>query len=244
MHQVQWQLLFIRTEKCPLSDERPRKNNDVRADSRSPKLAFSSRRLNIEERIQTSLVQGQTFNHRNSSFRVSIFPSSSATIFFHSCEIRTKVNITLISIERWEKFLIDLMRTGRFIPVAQSPPTRRDFASKVSHNAARILEDLGCFDRPVTWSCDPQHGRHTLAGLSETIQGVVGQTSRRGDRFRSGPSEIAGRSRKSGSTTRTKHSIERCPSVPTRPSPIPRLILFNFLGRANKGPTKTLVLSM
>lgn len=168
-------LLGLKNGYC---HDRPRKNNDARADLRLPKLAFSSKRLNMEERIRTSLVKGQTFkilfNHQNSLLRASIFPCAGATIFFPPYEIRTKINITLVSIDSRKKFLIDSTKTRRFIPVAQSPPTRRDFASKVSHNAARILEDLGCFDRPVTWSCDPQHGRHTLAGLSETIQGVVG----------------------------------------------------------------------
>lgn len=77
-------------------------------------------------------------------------------------------------------------------------PTRRDFAPKVNHNAAQILEDLG---RSWLWSTGnvlvlvhtrPRQ-RHTLASLtiSETIQGVVERQVERG-LLRSGTFEIAG----------------------------------------------------
>lgn len=70
-------LLGLKNGYC---HDRPGKNNDARADLRLPKLAFSSRRLSIEERIRASFVRGQTFeilfNPRNSLLGASIFRRS------------------------------------------------------------------------------------------------------------------------------------------------------------------------
>ena len=97
-----------------------------------------------------------------------------------------------------------------------TPPTRRDFASKVNHNAAQILEDLGRFDRPVTCSCDA-HTAATAAHISgpnnkwdNTRRGW--ETSRRGTAS-IWPLWNRRMSQESGSTTCAKHQIERCPTL-------------------------------